>query len=168
MLGSGSFPPTKESDVSGTAQKTTRIADEPGLAKQNGTTLGRVLGSGNIAHAEDGPDGRMHATIRINEDELVFDPAILILPHGGIVDLDLYNDDKNTHCAVLPSNGHMKFIWMVNHSHGTATLELDGPGQYWYGSTTGNDEGRGLTASIVVGGDTPPEATLDRPAQPQP
>jgi PQQ system protein len=48
------------------------------------------------------------------------------------------------------------------------SLELDGPGQYWYGSTTGNDEGRGLTASIVVGGDTPPEARLDRPPQPQP
>jgi len=50
----------------------------------------------------------------------------------------------------------------------TATLDLDGPGQYFYGSTTGNGEGRGLTGSIVVSGDTPPEAKLDRPAQPQP
>jgi PQQ system protein len=149
--------------VSGTAQKARLIADEPGLAKQNGTTIGRVLGSGKIAHAEDGPDGRMHATIRINEDELVYDPSILILPHGGTVDLD-----KNTHCAVFPSNGHTRFLWLVNQAHGTATLELDGPGQYWYGSTTGNDEGRGLTGSIVVGGTTPPEARLDRPAQPQP
>ena len=154
--------------MSETAPTAKLMADEPGLAKQNGTTLGRVLGSGNIAHAEDGSDGRMRATIRINEDELVFDPQILILPHGGTVDIDLYNDDKNTHCAVLPSNGHTKFIWLVNHSHGTATLDLDGPGQYWYGSTTGNDEGRGLTGSIVVGGDTPPEAKLDRPPQPQP
>jgi PQQ system protein len=47
-------------------------------------------------------------------------------------------------------------------------LELDGPGAYWYGSTTGNDEGRGLTGSIVVGGDTPDEAKLDRPPQPRP
>ncbi|HEX3833135.1 MAG TPA: MSMEG_3727 family PQQ-associated protein [Solirubrobacteraceae bacterium] len=154
--------------MSGTAQKVTRIGDEPGLAKQNGTTIGRVMGSGNVGHAEEGSDGRMHATIRINEDELIFDPGILIMPHGGILDLDLYNDDKNTHCAVFPSNGHTQFIWMVNSSHGTATLELDGPGQYFYGSTTGNDEGRGLTGSIVVSGDTPPEAKLDRPAQPQP
>ena len=131
------------------------LASEPGLAKQNGITLGRVLGSGNVMHAEEGADGRMHATIRINEDELVFDPGILILPHGGIVDLDIYNDDNNTHCAVFPSNGHSQFIWLVNHSHGTAPLELDGPGQYWYGSTTGNDEGGGLTGSIVVGGRSP-------------
>ena len=67
----------------------------------------------------------------------------------------LINDDKNTHCAVLPSNGDYKFIWFVNHSKGTATLELDGPGYYWYGSRSGNDEGRGLTAAIVVGGDAP-------------
>jgi PQQ system protein len=57
---------------------------------------------------------------------------------------------------------------LVNHSRGTATIVLDGPGYYWYGSTTGNDEGRGLTGAIVVGGDTPDEAKLDRPPQPQP
>jgi PQQ system protein len=153
--------------VSGTSEKTTRIGDEPGLAKQNGTTIGRVMGSGNVGHAAEDGDV-MRATIRINEDELIFDPGILIMPHGGILELDVYNDDKNTHCAVFPSNGHMQFIWMVNQSHGTATLELDGPGQYWYGSTTGNDEGRGLTGSIVVSGDTPDEAKLDRPPQPQP
>ena len=47
-------------------------------------------------------------------------------------------------------------------------LELDGPGYYWYGSTTGNDEGRGLTGAIVVSGEVPPEAKLDRPPQPRP
>jgi hypothetical protein len=51
---------------------------------------------------------------------------------------------------------------------GTATLNLDGPGYYWYGSPTGNDEGRGLTGAIVVMGDAPPEARLDRPPQPRP
>jgi PQQ system protein len=56
----------------------------------------------------------------------------------------------------------------VNHSKGTANLTLDGPGYYWYGSRTGNDEGRGLTAAIVVQGDAPQEAKIDRPPQPQP
>src|ERR1700684_1521009 len=98
--------------VSGTAEKATRIADEPGLAKQNGTTIRRVFGTGNIVHAEEQSDGTMHATIRINEDELILDPGILILPHGGTLNLDVYNDDKNTHCAVFPSNGHHQFIWM--------------------------------------------------------
>ncbi|MEA2380200.1 MAG: hypothetical protein QOH72_171 [Solirubrobacteraceae bacterium] len=138
------------------------------LLRQNGTTLGRMLGRGSVGFAEDGPDGKMTATIRIPEDELVYEPVVLVLPHAGEVELTLINDDKNTHCAVLPSNGDMQFIWLVNSSKGTATLHLDGPGYYWYGSRTGNDEGRGLTGAIVVQGDAPPEAKIDRPPQPQP
>lgn len=152
--------------MSGTAEA--RTEDVPNLDRQNGATLGRILGRGRVGRAEDGPDGKMTATIRILEDELVYDPGVLVLPHAGEVELTLINDDKNTHCAVLPSNGNPQFIWLVNHSKGTATLHLDGPGYYWYGSRTGNDEGRGLTGAIVVQGDAPPEAKLDRPPQPQP
>ena len=152
--------------MSQTAQSS--ATDDLGLDQQNGATLGRMLGRGKVGHAEDGPDGKMTAKIRIPEDELVFEPGVLILPHAGVVEIEFTNDDKNTHCAVLPCNGDYKFIWMVNHSRGTATLELDGPGYYWYGSRTGNDEGRGLTGAIVVQGDAPPEARLDRPPQPRP
>jgi PQQ system protein len=57
---------------------------------------------------------------------------------------------------------------LVNSSKGSATLELDGPGYYWYGSRTGNDEGRGLMGAIVVTGEVPPEVRLDRPPPPLP
>jgi PQQ system protein len=143
------------------------VAEVPGLDKQNGVALGRLLGTGNVGHAEEGSDGIMRATVRIPEDELIWEPSILVFPHGGEVELTLINDDKNTHCAVLPHNGDPKIIWLVNHSKGTANLKLDGPGYYWYSSTTGNDEGRGLTGAIVVGGNVPDEAKLDRPPQPQ-
>jgi PQQ system protein len=145
-----------------------QTVDVPALDHQNGATLGRILGRGNLGQAEEGADGKMTATIRIPEDELVFDPGVLVLPHGGQLELTLINDDRNTHCAVLPSNGNPQFIWMVNHSKGSATLLLDGPGYYWYSSRTGNDEGRGLTGAIVVQGEAPPEAKLDRPPQPRP
>jgi hypothetical protein len=43
--------------MSGTAEK---LADElPGLDKQNGATLGRILGRGSIGHAEEGSGGKM-------------------------------------------------------------------------------------------------------------
>ena len=138
------------------------------MDKQNHAALGRVLCTGSIARATERADGTMEATIRIKEDELCWDPAILVMPHGGDIELTVINDDKNTHCALLPSNGDRKFIWLVNHSKGRATLNLDGPGYYWYSSPTGNDEGRGLTGAIVVLGDVPPEARLDRPPQPRP
>ena len=96
------------------------------LDHQNGVTLGRILGRGTVGVAEEGPDGTMRATIRIPEDELVYEPGVLVMPHGGTLELELINDDKNTHCAVRPCNGDYKFIWLVNHSKGMATLELDG------------------------------------------
>jgi PQQ system protein len=138
------------------------------LDRQNGATLGRILGRGLVGNATEGSDGKMHATVRIPPDELVWEPGIIMLPHAGQLELELVNDDLNTHCAVLPCNGDYKFIWMVNHSRGRATLELDGPGYYWYGSRTGNDEGRGLTGAILVEGEAPDEAKLDRPPQPRP
>jgi PQQ system protein len=151
-----------------TAQDRVDLLNELGLNVQNKATLGRVLGTGSIGKATERADGRMEATIRIRPDEICWDPSILVMPHGGDIELELINDDLNTHCALLPSNGDRKFIWLVNHSKGRATLNLDGPGYYWFSSPTGNDEGRGLTGAIVVLGDVPPEARLDRPDQPRP
>jgi len=151
-----------------TAQERADLLSKLGLDTQNKAALGAVLNTGTIGQATEGSDGRMKATIRINPDEICWDPSILVMPHGGDIDLELINDDLNTHCALLPSNGDRKFIWLVNHSRGRATLNLDGPGYYWFSSPTGNDEGRGLTGTIVVLGDVPPEARLDRPDQPRP
>jgi PQQ system protein len=151
-----------------TAQERADLLSKLGLDGQNKAALGAVLNTGTIGQATEGSDGRMKATIRINPDQIRWDPSILVMPHGGDIDLELINDDLNTHCALLPSNGDRKFIWLVNHSRGRATLNLDGPGYYWFSSPTGNDEGRGLTGTIVVLGDVPPEARLDRPDQPRP
>ncbi|TQC43809.1 copper oxidase [Rhodococcus sp. WS4] len=150
------------------SQERSDLLRELGLDAQNRASIGRVLGTGSIARATERADGTMEATIRIEEDQCVWDPAILVLPHGGDLELTVINDDKNTHSALFPSNGDQKFLWLMNHSKGRAKLNLDGPGYYWYSSPGGNDEGRGLTAAIVVLGEVPPEARLDRPDQPRP
>lgn len=150
------------------SQERVDLLKELGLDAQNRATMGRVIGTGSIARATELPDGTMEATITIIEDQCAWDPAILVMPHGGDLKLTVINDDTNTHSALFPSNGDSKFLWLMNHSRGTATLNLDGPGYYWYSSPGGNDEGRGLTAAIVVLGDVPPEARLDRPDQPRP
>ena len=148
-------------------QERADLLRELGLDTQNSAAIGRVLATGSIEQATDQPDGTMTATTRIKEDEIAWDPSILVLPHGGDLELTIINDDKNTHACLLPSNGDKKFIWLLNHSKGRAKLNLDGPGYYWYSSPGGNDEGRGLTAAIVVLGEVPPEARLDRPHQPR-
>lgn len=139
-----------------------------GLETRNKAMIGRFIGRGPIRHAEEGSDGRMRATITIVPDELIWDPTILVMPHGGQIEIELINDDLNTHCVMLPSNRDRQFLWMPIHSRGSAGLTLDGPGCYWFSSPIGNDEGSGLTGAIVVQGDVEPEARLDRPEQPRP
>ncbi len=149
-------------------QSLSEMVSELGLDKQNRATIGRLLThGGGLGHAEEGPDGVMRATIRIPEDELIYEPSILVVPHGGDIELEFFNDDTNTHCALLPSNNDYQWLWLPNYSRGTATINLDGPGYYWYSSNVGNDEGKGLFGAIVVLGDVPEEARLDRPAQPR-
>src|SRR5918999_6397410 len=104
------------------AQERTALLSKLGLDGQNKAALGRLLVTGNIGQATEREDGRMQAMIRINPDELCWDPSVLVMPHGGDIELELINDDLNTHCALLPSNGDRKFIWLVNHSRGRATL----------------------------------------------
>jgi PQQ system protein len=93
-----------------TAKERPDLLSELGLDVQNHATIGRLLGTGSIARATERADGTMEATIRIKEDEVAWDPAVLVLPHGGNLELTVINDDKNTHAALFPSNGDKKFL----------------------------------------------------------
>ncbi len=152
-----------------TAEELSAAVKELGLDKPNRATIGRLIThGGGLKHAEEGPDGRMSAQVRIPPDETIYEPSIIVMPHGGDLDLEFFNDDENTHCALLPSNGDKQWIWLPVYSRGTVTLNLDGPGYYWFSSNLGNDEGQGMFGAIVVLGDVPEEAKLDRPPQPRP
>ena len=76
-----------------TAQERSDLLDELGLGGQNKAALGKVLNTGNIGKATERPDGVMEATVRIRPDEICWDPSILVLPHGGDLELTLINDD---------------------------------------------------------------------------
>ncbi|PZG02978.1 MSMEG_3727 family PQQ-associated protein [Micromonospora deserti] len=151
-----------------TVDEVSAALSEIGLDRQNRATIGRLIAHGGLKYAEEGPDGRMRAKVRIPLDEMTWDPSVVVMPHGGDLELEVTNDDQNTHAALFPSNGDRQWLWLPINSRGTATLNLDGPGYYWFSSPIGNDEGRGLEGVIVVLGDAPHEARLDRPAQPRP
>ncbi len=152
-----------------TTEELSAAVKELGLDKTNNATIGRLIThGGGLGHAEEGPDGRMRAQVRIPADAMIWEPSVTVMPHAGDLELEIFNDDENTHCALLPSNGDKQWIWLPVYSRGTVTLNLDGPGYYWFSSNVGNDEGMGLFGTIVVLGDVPEEARLDRPPQPRP
>lgn len=140
-----------------------------GLDKQNEELIGRLFAHGGLAHAEEGDDGVMRVEVRAPEGEYIWRPAIIVMPHGGELEVELFNDDPYIyHAAILPSNGDKQFVKLPIHSGARARVSLDGPGYYWFGCPVGNHVGRGMLGLILVKGDVPGEARLDRPEQPRP
>ena len=146
-----------------------QVVSELGLDKQNkGDDRSHCSTTEASRTLRRGPTDGMSIQIRIPEDELTYSPSITVMPHAGELEIEFFNDDTNTHCAQVPSNGDYQWIWLPNGSRGKVNVTLDGPGYYWYGSNVGNDEGRGLMGAIVCWGTFRKRLNLDRPPQPRP
>ena len=145
------------------------VNELPGLDKQNEELIGRLFAHGGLTHAKEGGDGVMRAAVRAPNGEYIWRPAIIVMPHFGRLDVELFNDDPYIHhAAILPSNGDKQFVNLPMRSRAKATLTLDGPGYYWFGCPVGNHVGRGMLGLILVKGEVPDDARLDRPEQPRP
>jgi PQQ system protein len=115
-----------------------------------------------------GRDGVMRADVRIPVDRYLWEPAVIIMPRGGDIEIDFSNDDRQLHMAYLPSNGDRQVLDIPINERGRARLRLDQPGYYFFGCPVMNHAGRGMIGLILVKGDAPADARLDRPAQRRP
>ena len=145
------------------------VNELPGVDKQNKEIIGRLFAHGGLNHAKEGGDGVMRVDVRAPSGELIWTPTIVVMPHGGDLEVELFNDDPYVHhAAILPSNGDKQYVNLPIHSRAMVRVALDGPGYYWFGCPVGNHVGRGMLGLILVKGDVPDEARLDRPEQPRP
>jgi PQQ system protein len=146
-----------------------RLVNElPATDDVNKALIGRLFAHGGAADARIDRDGIMRADVRIPVDEYLWEPAIIIMPRGGEIELDFSNDDRQLHMAFLPSNGGRQLLNIPIQERGRARLRLDEPGYYFFGYPVMNHAGRGMIGLILVKGDAPESARLDRPAQRRP
>jgi len=147
----------------------TRLVDElPEVDHPNEAILARLYATGGLRHASLGADGVMRQDISIPVDEFIWKPAIIVMPQGGELELDITNQDGNHHMALMPSDGERQVLDLPPHTRGRIRLRLDAPGYYWFGCPVGDHVGRGMLGFIFVKGEVPADARLDRPPQPQP
>ena len=145
------------------------VNELPAVDQQNEEIIGRLFAHGGLGHAKEGPDGMMRIDIRVPSGQLIWNPAIVVMPRAGELEVDLFNDDPYVHhAAILPSNGDKQYLTLPIHTRGQARLTLGGPGYYWFGCPVGNHVGRGMLGLILVKGDVPDEGRLNRPDQPRP
>lgn len=140
----------------------------PRLDEPNEALIGRVYATGGASRVQVGQDGVMRDTIRIPRDEYLWYPAIIIMPRGGVLELDISNEDQRPHAILMPNNNDRELTRLPAGTRGKVRVQLDHPGLYWFGCPVENHVGRGMLGLVFVKGEVPPEARLDRPPQRQP
>jgi PQQ system protein len=145
------------------------INELPNVDHPNERTIERLFAHGGLEHAKLGDDGVYRTSIEVPDGEFIWKPAMIVMENGGELELEFNNSDTfSHHAALLPSNGNPVTVPFAPGERGHARVRLDGPGLYWFGCPVGNHAGRGMLGLIVVGGEVPDEAKLDRPKQTRP
>jgi PQQ system protein len=146
-----------------------RLLNElPNVDEPNKAIIARLFAHGGLSHAEVGADGVMRDTIRVPENQFIWQPAIVVMPQAGDLELTFSNDDQNFHIAFMPSDGDRQVLELPMKSGGRVRVRLGQPGLYWFGCPVSNHAGRGMLGLILVKGEVPEDAKLDRPPQPRP
>jgi PQQ system protein len=145
----------------------TLLNELPNLDEPNEALIGRLYATGGASRPRIGSDGIMRDRIRVPKDEYLWYPAILILPRGGTLELDITNEDHRPHAMFAPNNGSRQLLQLPAYTRGVVRVTLDQPGLYWFGCPVANHANRGMLGFVIVKGEVPPEARLDRPRQPQ-
>lgn len=145
------------------------VNELPEVDHPNKEIIARLFPHGGLAEAKPGTDGVYRATVAVPDGQFIWKPALVKMKQGGELELEFINEDSTSHHAVyLPNNGNPVTAAFAPGERVRARIRLDGPGLYWFGCPVGNHAGRGMLGLILVGGEVPEEAKLDRPAQRRP
>ena len=140
----------------------------PEVDDPNEAILARLPGHGGLSYAREGPDGVMRVGVRAPVNEYIWYPSLIVMRRAGELELEFQNEDDAFHAAMLHTNGELEVLWLPAHTAGRARIRLDEPGLYTFTCPVANHGGRGMLGLILVEGDVPAHAKLDRPPQRRP
>jgi PQQ system protein len=144
------------------------VNELPAVDRQNEDIVGRLFPHGGLVHAALGGDGVMRAAVNVYPNTFLWEPAVIRMPRGGALEIEFANHDHSLHMAFVPSEGDRQLLELPPRSRGFARITLAQPGLYWFGCPVSNHAGRGMLGLILVPGEVPATAKLDRPEQPRP
>ncbi|HEX6535192.1 MAG TPA: MSMEG_3727 family PQQ-associated protein [Gemmatimonadaceae bacterium] len=141
------------------------VNELPRVDHPNDAIVARLFAQDGLSHAKMSKNGVMRDEIHVPPDQLIWEPAIVVMPRGGELELTFQNNDQAMHMALMPTNGGRALLELPMHHAGRVRIRLDEPGLYWFGCPVANHAGRGMLGLILVSGEVPTEARLDRPRQ---
>lgn len=140
----------------------------PRVDHPNEAVLGRLFAQGGLSRAEMGADGVMRDRVRVRLHAMLWEPAVVVLPRPGTVEIEVANEDEGVHIAYFPDDAADQVLVLPPGTAGRVRVTLDAPGMYTFADPTSNNAGQGMLGIILVEGDVPPEARIARPPQPRP
>jgi PQQ system protein len=139
------------------------------MNEPNERILGEMFAAGGAGRAEFGPDGVARISVVHPPQTTILRPAIINMAHPGELELTVANNEPAFHMiVVMQSDGGMQALNLPARTAGRARLHFGTPGWYLIADAFSNHMGRGMMGMIIVSGEVPPEAKLDRPKQPRP
>lgn len=140
----------------------------PEVDRPNEAVIARLFATGGLTQAEMGADGVMRDEIWARPGQFIWTPSLIVMPQGGELEITFHNPDEGHHMAYMPSNGGRQVLELPPQTSGNIRLNLNEPGLYWFGCPVANHAGRNMLGFILVEGNVPEAARLDRPPQSQP
>jgi PQQ system protein len=140
----------------------------PEVDDPNEAILARLPGHGGLEYAREGRDGVMRVTVRAPADQYIWHPSLIVMRRAAALELEFQNEDHAPHAAMLHTNGELEVLALPARSAGRARIRLDEPGLYTFTCPIANHGGRGMLGLILVEGEVPAHAKLDRPPQRRP
>ena len=141
-----------------------RLVNElPNVDKPNEAIVARLFAHGGLSRAKLGRDGVFRDRVYVPKNQYIWYPAIITMERGGELELEFSNDDVVTHAAFVPSDGDRQTLMLPVKQAGKVRVVLNTPGLYWFGCPISNHAGRGMLGLVIVKGEVPADAKLDRP-----
>lgn len=135
-----------------------------GTSRPNEKIVGQLFAMGGGGRARIGPDGVARISVVHDRGNTLLKPAVIMVSRPGPIEILVSNNDAQSHLAVvLPSDGNMMALELPARRSGVARVNLGTPGMYLFGDGMGNHLGLGMMGAILVEGNVPQEARLDRP-----
>jgi PQQ system protein len=90
----------------------------PEVDQPNEAIISRLFATGGLSHAEETSTGVMHDEIRVPKGQFIWEPALIVMPHGGVLELEFQNEDINRHAALMPSSAGRQLLELPMHAAG--------------------------------------------------
>lgn len=143
------------------------VNELPEVDHPNEAIVARLFPHGGLTRARLDADGVMRDEIAVPAHELIWKPSIIVMPQPGALEVDFSNEDESHHMVYMPNDGERKVLDLPPKTRGRVAVRLSHPGLYWFGCPVANHAGRGMLGLVLVKGEVPKDARLDRPPQRQ-